>query len=88
MTKLEELKAAYAAAYDAWEAARDTAWAIRDATPWAEMDAADDAWAELDTAIDAAWAIWDAADADATYAAAWGAYYEELEKTQGENNND
>ena len=50
----EELAAARDAAWDAWDAARDAAWAAGDAA-WAAWDAARDAvW-------DAAWDAWDVA---------------------------
>jgi hypothetical protein len=75
MTKLEELKAAYDAADDAFDAAcevGDAAWAAHGAAAWD----ADEAYVYVETA---AWAA---------RAAAWDAYKAELKKTQEENSDD
>ena len=74
MTKLEELKAAYAAALDAWDAYDDAAY---------------DAACAADAARDAAYKAADARDAayDAARVAD-AAYRDELEKTQEENTSD
>jgi hypothetical protein len=82
MTKLEELKAAYDAADDAYDAAcevGDDAWAARvaGAAAW-----------DTEEAYAVAGAVYAETAAYVARAAAWDAYYDELKRTQEENSND
>ena len=87
MTKLEELKAACAAAWVAYVVACDAAYAAWSDADWvADRAAYDAAWVAYVVACDAAYAARDAAYV--AWDAAYEAYRDELKKTQEENSDD